>query len=78
MSKKNDSLIKIWCILFTGAEPCSLDATLHYSWDFAQCVHYPHHAMHVGPMLSTLRHQESAMCLRCALKEQVCYCKFWF
>jgi len=50
MSKKNDSLIKIWCILFTGAEPCSLDATLHYSWDFAQCVHYPHHAMQVGPI----------------------------
>ncbi|XP_052266293.1 uncharacterized protein LOC127868504 isoform X1 [Dreissena polymorpha] len=33
-----------------GAEPCSLDATLHYSWDFAQCVHYPHHAMQVGPI----------------------------
>ncbi|KAH3716291.1 hypothetical protein DPMN_059009 [Dreissena polymorpha] len=33
-----------------GAEPCSLDATLHYSWDFAQCEHYPHHAMQVGPI----------------------------
>ncbi|KAH3875019.1 hypothetical protein DPMN_038278 [Dreissena polymorpha] len=33
-----------------GAEPCSLDATLHYSWYFAQSVQYPHHAMQVGPI----------------------------
>ncbi|XP_052769713.1 uncharacterized protein LOC128209636 [Mya arenaria] len=37
-------------ILSQGAEPCSQDVHYHYSWDFAQQVHYPHHAQQVGPI----------------------------
>ncbi|XP_052805759.1 uncharacterized protein LOC128235083 [Mya arenaria] len=33
-----------------GAVSCSLDATVHYSWDFAQQVHIPHHSQQVGPL----------------------------
>ncbi|XP_052237784.1 uncharacterized protein LOC127849102 [Dreissena polymorpha] len=33
-----------------GAEPCSRDICYHYSWDFAQNVHFPHHAQQVGPI----------------------------
>ncbi|XP_052812330.1 uncharacterized protein LOC128239917 [Mya arenaria] len=33
-----------------GLESCSLDATVHFSWDFAQQVHIPHHSQQVGPL----------------------------
>ncbi|XP_052819739.1 uncharacterized protein LOC128245579 isoform X1 [Mya arenaria] len=32
------------------AEKCSQDVHYHYSWDFAQQVHYSHHAQQVGPI----------------------------
>ncbi|XP_070191657.1 uncharacterized protein [Littorina saxatilis] len=32
------------------ATPCSKNVTMHYSWDFAQQVHLPHHAQQVGPI----------------------------
>ncbi|XP_052237936.1 uncharacterized protein LOC127849258 [Dreissena polymorpha] len=35
---------------FLWAEPCSRDICYHYSWDFAQNVHFPHHAQQVGPI----------------------------
>ncbi|CAC5397574.1 unnamed protein product [Mytilus coruscus] len=30
--------------------PQSVQTTLHYSWDYAQQVHFPHHAQQVGPI----------------------------
>jgi hypothetical protein len=27
-----------------------VQTTLHYSWDYAQQVHFPHHAQQVGPI----------------------------
>lgn len=33
-----------------GNPPCSLDINMHYSWDYAQQVHFPHHAQQVGPI----------------------------
>jgi len=27
-----------------------VDAVLHYSWDYAQQVHYPHHSQQTGPI----------------------------
>ena len=30
--------------------PMSIETTLHYSWDYAQQVHFPHHAQQVGPI----------------------------
>ncbi|XP_052805803.1 uncharacterized protein LOC128235108 [Mya arenaria] len=44
---------KVTCsenITVEGAVSCSLDATVHYSWDFAQQVHIPHHSQQVGPL----------------------------
>ncbi|XP_052784489.1 uncharacterized protein LOC128220227 [Mya arenaria] len=37
-------------IYILGSESCSLDATVQYSWDFAQQVHIPHHSQQVGPL----------------------------
>lgn len=37
-------------IILTGQPPCSLDGTQHYSFDYAQQVHYPHYAQQVGPL----------------------------
>ncbi|XP_062606259.1 uncharacterized protein LOC134268076 isoform X1 [Saccostrea cucullata] len=34
----------------SGNPPQSVQTTLHYSWDFAQQVHIPHHAQQVGPI----------------------------
>ena len=34
----------------TGKSPQSVQTTLHYSWDYAQQVHFPHHAQQVGPI----------------------------
>ncbi|XP_062610795.1 uncharacterized protein LOC134272593 [Saccostrea cucullata] len=34
----------------TGNAPCSVDVEMHYSWDYAQQVHFPHHAQQVGPI----------------------------
>lgn len=34
----------------TGNSPQSVQIILHYSWDYAQQVHFPHHAQQVGPI----------------------------
>ncbi|XP_069108896.1 LOW QUALITY PROTEIN: uncharacterized protein [Argopecten irradians] len=34
----------------TGNSPCTVDGAFHYSWDFAQQVHFSHHAQQVGPI----------------------------
>jgi hypothetical protein len=34
---------------FSG-QVCTFDGTLIYSFDYAQQVHYPHHAQEVGPL----------------------------
>ncbi|XP_062591875.1 uncharacterized protein LOC134253368 [Saccostrea cucullata] len=34
----------------TGNAPCTVDVQMHYSWDYAQQVHFPHHAQQVGPI----------------------------
>jgi hypothetical protein len=34
----------------TGNYSHSVQTTLHYSWDYAQQVHFPHHAQQVGPI----------------------------
>ena len=36
--------------MFSGNPPKSIETTLHYSWDYAQQVHFPHHAQQVGPI----------------------------
>ena len=36
--------------MFSGNPPVSIETTLHYSWDYAQQVHFPHHAQQVGPI----------------------------
>ena len=36
--------------MFSGNPPMSIETTLHYSWDCAQPVHFPHHAQQVGPI----------------------------
>ncbi|CAC5375168.1 unnamed protein product [Mytilus coruscus] len=33
-----------------GNPPCSVDTEMHYSWDYAQQVYFPHHAQQVGPI----------------------------
>nr|XP_022294254.1 uncharacterized protein LOC111104539 isoform X2 [Crassostrea virginica] len=33
-----------------GQPPCTVDAEFHYSFDYAQQVHYPHYAQQVGPL----------------------------
>ncbi|XP_052216280.1 uncharacterized protein LOC127834463 [Dreissena polymorpha] len=35
---------------FEGAPACSTPIKNHYSWDYAQQVHYPHHSQEVGPI----------------------------
>ena len=35
---------------FTGNSPQSVQTTLHYSWDYAQQVHFPHHAQQAEPI----------------------------
>ncbi|XP_021346221.1 uncharacterized protein LOC110445765, partial [Mizuhopecten yessoensis] len=37
-------------IFLAGNPPCSVDGAFNYSWDYAQQVHYPHHAQQVGPI----------------------------
>ncbi|XP_061190944.1 uncharacterized protein LOC133199075 [Saccostrea echinata] len=32
----------------TGNAPCSVDMEMHYSWVYAQEVHFPHHAQQLG------------------------------
>ncbi|KAJ8322330.1 hypothetical protein KUTeg_000801 [Tegillarca granosa] len=34
----------------TGNVAASLDTCMHYSWDYAQTVHYPHHAQQSSPI----------------------------
>ena len=34
----------------TVGEVCPFNGTLTYSFDYAQQVHYPHHAQEVGPL----------------------------
>lgn len=36
--------------LFSGQPCCSYPGTIHYSFDYAQQVHYPHYAQQVGPL----------------------------
>jgi hypothetical protein len=36
--------------MFSGNPPMSVEITLHYSWDYAQQVHFPHHAQQAGPI----------------------------
>ena len=36
--------------MFSGNPPMSVKTTLHYSRDYAQQVHIPHHAQQVGPI----------------------------
>lgn len=33
-----------------GQPPCTLQSEFHYSFDYAQQVHYPHYAQQVGPL----------------------------
>jgi hypothetical protein len=36
--------------MFSGNPPMSVETTRYYSWDYAQQVHFPHHAQQVGPI----------------------------
>jgi len=40
----------MYSFIISVTEPCSVDEEFHYSWDFAQQVHYPHHSHQVGPI----------------------------
>ena len=35
---------------YTGMPPCSKMMEFHYSFDYAQQVHYPHYTQQVGPL----------------------------
>jgi hypothetical protein len=35
---------------FTGQRPCTVKTELHYCFDYAQQVHYPHYCQQVGPL----------------------------
>jgi hypothetical protein len=42
--------------LFSGQPALSYDGTMHYSFDYAQQIHYPHYSQQVGPLFfKTLR-----------------------
>ena len=36
--------------IISGQPTCSLSGIQHYSFDYAQQVHYPHYAQQVGPI----------------------------
>ena len=46
----NTSKVVSICSLFSGQPPCSFVGVQHYSFDYAQQVHYPHYAQQVGPL----------------------------
>jgi hypothetical protein len=37
-------------VLFSGQPALSYDGTMHYSFDYAQQIHYPHYSQQVGPL----------------------------
>ena len=37
-------------ILFSGQPALSYDGAMHYSFDYAQQIHYPHYSQQVGPL----------------------------
>jgi hypothetical protein len=49
--------------MFSGNPPMSVETTLHYFWDYAQQVHFPHQ--------STSKQQGNVMLLESALKDLV-------
>ena len=55
----------------TVGEVCPFNGTLTYSFDYAQQVHYPHHAQEVGPLFFKL--QGSVRHLEYVQKERVHY-----
>jgi hypothetical protein len=51
-----DSEKYISMTLFSGQPALSYDGTMHYSFDYAQQIHYPHYSQQVGPLFfKTLR-----------------------
>ena len=41
-------------VLFSGQPALSYDGTMHYSFDYAQQIHYPHYSQQVGPLFLKL------------------------
>ena len=55
-------------------DPCSLDTTMHYSFDFAQQVHYPSNPMQPGPIYFKTSHKCAIFGIMCeAIPQQVNY-----
>jgi hypothetical protein len=40
--------------LFSGQPALSYDGTMHYNFDYAQQIHYPHYSQQVGPLCQCL------------------------
>lgn len=57
-----------------GHDPCSLDTTMHYSFDFAQQVHYPSNPMQPGPIYFKTPRKCAIFGIMCeAIPQQVNY-----
>ena len=55
-------------------DPCSLDTTMHYSFDFAQQVHYPSNPMQPGPIYFKTPRKCAIFGIMCeAIPQQVNY-----
>ena len=55
-------------------DPCSLHTTMHYSFDFAQQVHYPSNLMQPGPIYFKTPHKCAIFGIMCeAIPQQVNY-----
>ena len=55
-------------------EPCSLDTTIHYLFDFAQHVHYPSNPMQPGPIYFNTPRKCAIFGIMCeAIPQQVNY-----
>jgi hypothetical protein len=65
-----DSEKYISMTLFSGQPALSYDGTMHYSYDYAQQIHYPHYSQQVGPLFFKI--YESVSVLVSVLKVLVC------
>ena len=69
------------CIfIFSGKPPCSMTGMQHYSFDYAQQVHYPHYAQQVGPLFfkTPRKCQCFGVCAEGSGKINVHFCKLCY
>jgi len=59
--RRQKKITNIKSALFEKKKPCSFDGVTHYSWDYAEQLHYPQ-----SPGQYTLKHPESVVYLESA------------